>query len=140
MKALATKANSDLEKAVAKRLGELWKCKFLFLGHLSSTDRIVVRDGRPVAVAEIKCRSHDADRYPTVFMALRKWYELTRVAAALEIAAYYIVRFEGGEVRYIDVRTVDPRGSRMWGRAPREGAPHDQELIFEIPVEDMEIA
>lgn len=138
MTARETVADRENERDVAQHVARYcgWQLRS-FGAQYSPIDYYAVSDGRIAAVIEIKCRTHAADTYPTVFFSWRKWSALTLAAAGLCCAALFVVRFADGD-RWINVDDVDPRWHEIRGWAvPR--AVNDVEPLIHVPVADMEL-
>jgi hypothetical protein len=132
----ATAADLRREDEIAAVLARQWRCELRTLGKYSPVDRWAMRDGAVVAVVEIKARNVDSDRYPTVFLAARKWVALTLAAAELCVPALFVVGFHDG-VFWLDLDDLaDLKRPRLAGHAvPR--CPNDLEPMHDVPVSAM---
>lgn len=121
------------EAEVAAIASEVWNCQFHAFGRLSPVDWWVERDGRLVAVAELKTRTHDHRRYPTVFLNLRKWSALTMMSAGTGRPAFFVVRFTDG-IYWVNVAQIDASKVIIGGCKKFVKARSDIEPVIEVPV------
>ncbi len=134
--AFATADDSRSEDEVAAMIGERMRCEVRHFGQFSAVDWYMVRNGRLVGVAELKTRSHDSGKYPTVFLNVRKWLALLLAEQGLGVPAAYFVRFADG-VRWVKVGEIDASQVRIGGCARIVKSRNDIEPVIEIPVEQM---
>lgn len=134
MTVYATELDRANEDEIAALLGVAWGCDLRSFGAFAPLDWYAQRGGALVAVLELKCRTHPTDRYPTVYLAVRKWLALNLAAVGLDVPALFVVRFTD-QVRYLRVG-AEAMPARILGRRDR-GAPLDIEPIIEVPVEAM---
>lgn len=93
--------------------------------------------GKHIGYCEIKCRSHDADRYGAFIISKKKWDTMLKWSLSLGYNFYLVVDFNNG-VRFINYQkqlndlckwvTKDRRG-----RTDR-GDPKDIEEVVVIPM------
>ena len=132
----ASKQDQATEHEVASMLEHAWHCEMRAFGPLSPIDYYALRDGRLVAVVEIKTRSHDAERYPTVFLNVRKWLALSLGQLGLGVPALYVVRFTDG-IRWIRVDKIDAKMTNIGGCRSIVKAASDIEPVIHVPVDAM---
>lgn len=126
------------ERDVAEELQRVWKCEIGSFGVLAMIDWYAQRAGRLVAVLELKSRSHESSRYPTVFLNVRKWIALVMASVGLRVPAIYVVRFTDG-TRYIPLSVVDAAAVRMGGTNRIVKSETDREPVIEVPISEMKM-
>jgi len=114
-----------------------WECVVHQTGYLDAWDFVGTKDGRTVFIAELKTRDISSTTYDTVFLSAHKWLALSHAAAAMGIAAIFVVRFKDA-IMYRNMKHIDATAHRMAGRDDRTGAPNDKELIIDVPVYEMQ--
>lgn len=124
------------EGVIRDRLAAIWRCSVHPFGRLCPVDFYAIRDGRLVGVLELKTRTHDAGRYPTVFLNVRKWLALTMAANGLGCPAVFVVRFTDS-LRHIPVAEVDAGQVRIGGTNRIVKSHTDIEPVIEVPIEAM---
>lgn len=134
--AFATKLDRRNEDRAARLLEAQWNCELHPFGALSPIDWYATRHGRIVAVAELKTRTHSSDRYPTVFLNVRKWLALSLAEAGLGVPALFAVSFTDG-VRYVRNAEVDASQVRIGGCSRVVKSSSDVEPVIEVPLEAM---
>lgn len=122
------------EDAVADMLARAWRCELHRFAELCPLDWYATRYERLVGVAELKVRLHAVDRYPTVFLNVRKWMALNLASVGLGVPSVFVVRFT-------DALCWCPVGLSMGhvridGRHDRRKA-SDIEPLIEVAVADM---
>jgi hypothetical protein len=105
-------------------------------GRLCPIDYYAVRHGRMSSVLEIKSRTHDAARYPTVFLNVRKWLALQMASIGFGVPAYFVVQFTD-LTKYIEVSLVDASRHRIAGTSHVVKSKSDIEPVIEVPIESM---
>ena len=122
------------QREVAGRLERSLGCEIHELGPLDPIDWYFVLDDRLTAVGELKCRSHEVDRYPDTFCSVRKWLALMMASTGLGVTGLYVVDFSD-DTRLIPVNLIDASSNTVL-RA-RRGRETYAELMIRIPVWDM---
>jgi hypothetical protein len=89
----ATTQDRQSEAVVADLLGRAWQCDLHRFGELCALDWYATRYNRLVGVLELKTRTHASDRYPTVFLNVRKWLALHLASVGLGVPGVFVVRF-----------------------------------------------
>jgi hypothetical protein len=89
-----------------------------------------------VGVLELKSRTHASDRYPTVFLNVRKWLALNLAAVGLGVPALFVVRFTD-DVRWVRIGAV-AGAVRIAGCRSIVKATSDIEPVIQVPVPDMQ--
>lgn len=128
----ATTADRFTQAVVLQELEAAWTCEVKLFGPFCALDYYLLRDGRMVAVAELKARTHPHGTYPTVFLSLRKWLALTLASVGMGVPALFVVRFTDGAY-WLRVGEVDASAVRVAGRYDR-GAANDVEPIIQVPL------
>lgn len=124
------------ERLAAKQLSKAWRCELGSFGTYAPLDWYFIRDGKLVGLGEVKARDHRHDKYPTVFLNLRKWLALLLGSLGMGVPAIYAIQFTD-QLRWIDVSKVDARQCRMGGCKKFVKSVTDQEPVIEIPVDCM---
>lgn len=124
------------EDRVSEILAERWKCQVRPSPRFAHYDLELDRNGRMVAIVEVKTRRCRSDKYETTYITLDKWYRLFDLSRALEIPAFYVVNFTD-EIRFIDATRIDPRNFETCGRTDRPYMRHDISTKILVPVVDM---
>lgn len=120
------------ERAIATWFAECCRCAAVELPALSPIDWYFEREGRIVALVEIKGKNHPHDRWPDVMIDFAKLHALTWAAAAFSVPAYYVVQFSDG-VFVVDAATLPGLPTKVCGRNDR--ATNDRHPVILIPKE-----
>jgi hypothetical protein len=128
-------ADRAAEREVADLLAWRWNCEIIHFGALATIGWFAQRDGRVVALIELKFRDHDPNRFETVYLAWRKWEGLTRGGMALAALPLFVVKFNDG-VRWVNCWSVDPR-IHIIGGPKRRTVESEREPLILVPVTDM---
>jgi hypothetical protein len=132
----ATAEDQANEKDVAGRLARAWGCRLHQFGVLSPVDWFAERDGRLVGVLELKSRTHEAGRHPTVFLNVRKWLALHLCATGLGVPALFVVRFTDS-LMWVPVSDVPTDVVKVSGCRSVVKSRSDVEPVIEVPVAAM---
>lgn len=131
-----TAGSTAMEKDTAQRIEAAYHCSMVYLGKFSAVDWVAVRDGRPVAVLELKCRSHAYGTYPDVYLSMRKHIALSLAGIGHGVQSIYVVRFTD-QVRSVRVPGAWPLTVAGWAEELPEGDNLWQEPMHLVPVADM---
>ncbi len=131
-----TEADAESERAARAILERAWQCRIAPVGRMAQVDWFCLRHERPVAVCEVKTRSHASAKYDTVFLNVRKWLALMLLSFGMGVPAVFAVQFTDG-IRWIDLAHVDPRRWKMGGCARVHTSHTDVEPVIEVPVAAM---
>jgi hypothetical protein len=131
-----SEADELSENEMSALIGKLWECECRSFGKLAPIDWFFVRHGRLVGVGELKTRTHHTDRYPTVFLNVRKWLALSLASSGLGVPAVFVVRFENC-IKWVDLATVDASVVRVGGCKQIVKSRNDIEPVIEIDVSKM---
>ncbi len=126
------------EARVATMIKAAWSCELQSLGKLAAVDWVAIRFGRPVGVLELKARKHDTQKYPTVFLNLRKWLALALSQIALNVPAIFVVEFSNS-TKWIPLSDIDATKIRIGGCREYVKSTNDIEPVIEVPVVDMRL-
>lgn len=125
--------DTERERQVARRLARAWDCEVLPAeDDYNPFDFTFLRDGKPVAVGELKARNHRYGDYPTVYLAERK-YKALMLCHDGGLIPLFIVQYLD-RLMYLDVSTIIRPSTVLAGRTDRANAPNDIEPIIEVPI------
>lgn len=102
----ATPEDEAAENEVRLFVEREWECQLHKFGKLTPVDWYALRHDHLVAVLEFKARSEPKDKYPTVFLNLRKWLALTMASLGFDIPAFFVVKWTDG-LAWINLKDVD---------------------------------
>ena len=131
-----TGEDRDNERAVADIIEKAWSCELRPFGALSPIDWFAVRYGRLVGLVELKSRPHEANRYPTVFLNVRKWLALQLAEAGLGVPSLFVVKFTDATM-WIPLRDIDASQLTIGGCARKVKSNSDVEPVIEVPISRM---
>jgi hypothetical protein len=120
------------EEEIAALLSDTWQCQICPFGALTTVDWYALRHGRLVGVLELKSRSHEFSKYPTVFLNFRKWIALQIASIGHGCPGIFVVRFTDG-VRWCPLSEIDARRMRIGGCTERVKSCNDIEPVIEVP-------
>lgn len=133
-----TAEDRERERAVFAAVGACWgltACQYA--GEANPIDGYLADGDRVVALVEVKCRDVLEDTYPTVYLSVRKWLALLLGSMQGGVLPLFVVRFDDGAIRWLDVRTLPP-GMPMLVRGRRDrGYENDREPVLEVPIPPM---
>jgi|688.fasta_scaffold541708_1 hypothetical protein len=112
---------------------EAFRCEATATPELAAWDYDIVRDGRTVAVVEVKCRLCKHDTYPTYMIGLRKMERL-REAASEEVAAILLVAWQD-RMGFVHADTAISTGMKAHGGRTDRGDPLDTEVVLHVPID-----
>jgi len=136
--AFATEQDRRNEDRIQAVLEAAWNIKLhRYEARYEMIDWYGVRDGRVVVHVELKSRSHPAGRYPTVYLNFRKWNALMMSYIYTAVPSLFVVRFADGEVRWIDIREVNPQPLEVGGCNRLVKSKTDREPVIQVPVAEM---
>lgn len=107
------------EESVAAIVSRAWRCEIHHFGALSPIDWYATRYGRIVGLLELKSRSHDIAKYPTVFFTARKWLALQLGVVGFAVPGIFVVRFTDA-LMWVPLAVIDARSLRLSGSPARE--------------------
>ena len=121
------------EEKVAEQVSKRWRCEFHRFPQLARVDWYVYRGDTLNAMAELKRRYHNHDKYPTVYLSFAKWASVMELSRAAGVDGYILYGFDDG-IWFAEVTDIDPRCSKILGRTDREGVGTDLEPMIEVPI------
>ena len=128
----ATAADRFAEGEVADVMARKWHCEVRLFGPLCPIDYYALRDGRLAAVVEHKGRSHAFDRYPSVFLNVRKWLALSLAEAGLGVPALFVVTFTDG-MWWVRVSHINASVVTLGGCSTTVKSHTDVEPVIHVP-------
>lgn len=132
---MSSAADEAAEREVAALLARTWRCEIHKFGPLTPIDFYALRDGRLVAMIELRCRTTATTDFEHVPLNVRKWLSLMLAHTGLGVEALWVVRFADG-VRWVHIQDVDARDVRMFRKGvQRVGS--DAEPAVYVPVASM---
>lgn len=137
--AFANAADAANEEQVRAAIEAAWGVELRrYGGHFDAIDWYALRAGKIAANVELKSRTHESGKHPTVFLNMRKWHSLLIAWLYTGRPSIFVVKFEDG-IRWIDVAKVDARNVRIGGCSRIVKARSDVEPVIEVPIADMTI-
>ena len=145
----ATDADYRGEDRIRAAIEAAWKCDCRSYGGLSPVDCFCVypsestgrRNGQVVCHAEIKRRTHTAEKHATVWVSQRKYMSLVdhiRTAPGIFVIEFRPAVEGHTDVRWIGIWEMDIRPALMRGwNTPLDGDVLSQEPMFDVPVASM---
>jgi hypothetical protein len=124
------------EQGIARNISIIWQCRLCPFGALSPIDWYAERHGRLVGVLELKARSHQFSKYPSVFLNVRKWLALSLASVGLGCPAIFVVRFTDGAF-WCSVSEIDASVTRIGGCTQVVKSVNDIEPLIEVKTEIM---
>lgn len=90
-----TEDNLREQEGVARLVEEKWKCKFVKLKKAYALDYAVLRGGKIVAFAEVKCRNYTMEKlnsFGGFMLSLHKWTEAKNISGVSGVPFVLIVK------------------------------------------------
>lgn len=132
-----TPEDMKIQRETADVLEKVWKCEIhRFYGQFNPIDYYAVRDGKVVvAFLEIKGRHHLMDKYPSVYLNVRKYMGLMMGMVAMGVPSFFVPSFSDGTIYYVPIGMVPvgPKYLKMGGTTERVKSSTDQEPVFCVP-------
>lgn len=123
------------EEEIAAILEAAWGCTLHSWGRLAPVDWWAERYGRVVGYLELKARSHDSSKYPTVYLNQRKWLSLLLLQQSGP-PSIFVVKFADG-VRWIPVNKIDATNIEIGGGKKAIKSRNDHEPVILVDVASM---
>jgi hypothetical protein len=120
------KEDLENEIAVIKEFGKAMKCEYQKLPKFD-VDFLLARNGKVVAFAEVKCRTHSFNAFPTQMLSFTKYYELDKFGK--NFPCFFICRYTDG-IYYIESKEIPLDNIEKGGREPRPHRPNDIEYLI----------
>lgn len=133
---LSTPIDDARQRSVADSLERAWNCKLFSFGFLAPIDYYVIKHERLVSVVEIKSRTHPHDKFPTVYLNVRKWLALTLAANGLGVKPIFVAHFTDG-IYFVDVNKIDASKVEIGGEKRIFFSNRDIEPVILVPVDGM---
>lgn len=125
------------EEKVAGVIGEQWRCELRPFGMLAPLDFYATRHGRMVGLIEVKCRTHEAAKFGTVFLNVRKWLALGLGQVGMGVPSIFVVSFSD-DLRFIPWTKIDATAISIAGCAGVVKSHSDVEPVILVPVASMD--
>jgi hypothetical protein len=127
--------NEDRARAV---LEAKWKCELKKFGRMCPIDFYALQHDRMKALVEIKSREHEAGKFNTVFLNVRKWLALQMGSVGMGVPAFFVVDFLDA-IYFINVGDVDATKVKIGGTKRIVKSSSDIEPVIEVPIADMKL-
>lgn len=124
------------ENEISSLLENAWGCTLGSFGKLSAIDWYAVKNGRLVGLLELKSRTHESTKFPTVFLNVRKWLALALASNGLGTPAIFVVRFTDC-VKYIFLQDIDATKIKIGGLTSIKKSRNDIEPLIEVDISKM---
>ncbi len=127
MDRVETAVHIENELAVIQKFCTIKKCGFIKLPKFD-IDFLIHKDGDGVAFAEVKCRPHNYEHFPTQFLSFHKYQSLKDCGRWLP--AYFICQYTDG-IYIININDIPLNNIKLGGRNnPRPYCPNDIEYLI----------
>lgn len=120
------------EREVAQELERVSGWKVHYFGKYNPVDFYAEKDGRVIAVLELKRRNITSRQHETIFLSVRKMLALQLAGIGLNVKPLFVVRFIDG-LFVLKVNDFIPTQPVIAGRTDR-GYSTDQEPIYRVPI------
>lgn len=120
------------ENEVAKELERVSGWKVHSFGKFNPVDFYAEKDGRVIAVLELKRRNITSTQHNTIFLSVRKMLALQMAGIGLGVKPLFVVKFIDG-LFILQVNGFIPTQPIIAGRTDR-GYVMDQEPIYKVPI------
>ena len=127
-----------VERDVAKHIESLWGCDLEKMHMKYIIDFMAFREGKAVAVVEVRRRFNPSNKYTTFYASLAKWNRGREYCKANNLAFCFVVRWDDGMFIYKFQDGDEDFKITMGGSQPKHqswrGDPQDYEPVIHIPV------
>lgn len=123
----------DNEREVISVIEKAWKVESVKLPISYGLDFALLRDGQVKAFAEVKRRKNNADKYPSIFVAMHKCLQAIQYKA-LGYPCYFVVKWND-KTGWVDLLNGQTFAS-IGGRVDR-GDSADQEPMVHFPMSEV---
>ena len=127
-----TQIDLDNEKSICKRIEAACGMHLRKMSIKYSLDFIGFRNGKAVAVIEVKKRHNSYSRYPTLILSLAKYNRGVEFYRVNDLKFIFCVQFEDGYFFY-EYQNEDKFDVQIGGRTDRNDA-EDIEPVVHIPI------
>ena len=124
---------NEIDAAV--KLEKFWKAKIHSYGDYNAVDWWIEKGGRVWAVGEFKNRSIRSDKFPTLFISLRKWTML-QLASLTGAIPFFVVNFKDG--LFVLTLQEAPVSNLFVHKRRKNRARNDTEPMRAVPVNMMQ--
>lgn len=114
------------EESVIGVIAKLSMCDHMKLPKAYRADYVLIKNGRPVCIVEIKCRNVSIDKYETIMISAHKRMECVMLANELRCEVRLVIRYTDG-IYAIDFKQ-EPDWSSVGGRWDRNDQ-QDVEIV-----------
>jgi hypothetical protein len=134
---LETQRDIDLENDVANELAKSWNCTHGSMGKFTSFDKFMIRDGKPVALVEIRVRANSSfDKFPNAILDMDKFLSLIVAEITLKLPCFYVLKYTDG-IYYVRIGELPAKelSQKVMGRQDRVdmGVKNDNRPVLIIP-------
>lgn len=132
------------EHLIASVLETLWRCRLEKQPKFSTFDFLAIKgdmgsfkDQQIKAFIEVRCLNNPINRYPYIFISLKKLLEARMIEAATDTPCLYVVQFTDA-LAFCRLNKKLPliKGCQGWNR--RTG-PNDNDELALIPIQDFKM-
>jgi len=95
-------------------------------------DWVFLRNQKPVAIAEVKCRTNPREQYPTLMLSLAKWMHGKQLAKELAVPFLVVIKWTDG-IFWHEVTDKSLISHGFGGRTDRNDD-QDVEPVVYIPI------
>lgn len=124
-------ASLEAERLVATTLESRWNCKLAKMPIAYHIDWMALRDNKPVAFMELKCRTNPREQYPTFMLSFAKWQHGIQMGSTAAVPFIVSVQWTDG-LFYLPVDNTTPFDLGYGGRKDR-GDWQDMEPVVYVP-------
>lgn len=118
-----------LEKQLAGRVAKSWNIKVEKLPSTYSLDYALIRDGVVMSWAEMKCRTHTFETFPTYMISVKKWNACRVIHSSSNLKTFLVVGFTDGDY-WVDTAMVKDFEVKMGGRSDRDWSVDREPCVF----------
>lgn len=124
------------EEELARRIEAAWGVELHRQPELCPFDYVASRDGRSLALIEMKCRGCSVDQHPVMTLDLHKLSTVVEWARWCQLDPLLVTSYTDGEARWLNLAKLDgtPLPIRVIGRTDRADKA-DREPAVEMPLE-----
>jgi hypothetical protein len=133
----ANKSDREAEDLAQRSIEAAWGCRLHKYAGFDVADFWAEAWDQTAAFIEVKSRSVESTKYPTVFLNLRKWSKLLDMAVCTGVPAYFFIVYQDS-IKYINVELVDARNHGIGGTRHRVKSENDIEPVIHVPIKEME--
>lgn len=130
-----TEEDRRREAEVAAIVGNFWGGHVVRAKEKSRVDWLLTIQGQPIAIMEIKCRTHVFGHYPDTIVDQAKVDAALALAERMQTICIFVPKFSDGEIRWsrLDGVRFETSIKERKGR----GDPWDKDLVAHVPNNQM---